>query len=236
MTCASTQTLTDYIRTVGQADSNTGYCSAFQLHVFLSVCALQKTADFSLFKSDTGDIVTEDGRSRCPFNPEYKSTAIMAGRSQNDWQLLIKSGFVSFVFRFIKAAMGISKITWHRKGTHWGRTSGFHYSVLHRSPFPLGKYLDYSGLFLSVADGELYAGTVSNFQGNEPIIYKSLSQGTSLKTENSLNWLQGTNLWLEGNTVYHCTSFDMKSIWARYVLCEVTMRFYVAGKCLPARP
>uniref|UniRef100_A0A3P9D6U4 Sema domain-containing protein n=1 Tax=Maylandia zebra TaxID=106582 RepID=A0A3P9D6U4_9CICH len=62
-------------------------------------------------------IVTEDGRSRCPFNPEYKSTAIMA-------------------------------------------------------------------------DGELYTGTVSNFQGNEPIIYKSLSQGTALKTENSLNWLQ----------------------------------------------
>uniref|UniRef100_A0A3B5MUE1 Sema domain-containing protein n=1 Tax=Xiphophorus couchianus TaxID=32473 RepID=A0A3B5MUE1_9TELE len=71
---------------------------------------------FSFVKSDAGEIVTEDGRSRCPFNPEYKSTAIMAG--------------------------------------------------------------------------ELYAGTVSNFQGNEPIIYKSLSQGTALKTENSLNWLQ----------------------------------------------
>lgn len=49
---------------------------------------------------------------------------------------------------------------------------------------------------LCVADGELYAGTVSNFQGNEPIIYKSLSQGTSLKTENSLNWLQGTRKYL----------------------------------------
>lgn len=45
-----------------------------------------------------------------------------------------------------------------------------------------------------VADGALYAGTVSNFQGNEPVIYKSLSQGTALKTENSLNWLQGTGL------------------------------------------
>lgn len=43
----------------------------------------------------------------------------------------------------------------------------------------------------SSADGELYAGTVSNFQGNEPIIYKSLSLGAALKTENSLNWLQG---------------------------------------------
>lgn len=50
----------------------------------------------------------------------------------------------------------------------------------------------YSARHGCVADGELYAGTVSNFQGNEPIIYKTLSQGTSLKTENSLNWLQGT--------------------------------------------
>uniref|UniRef100_A0A4W4GDX3 Sema domain-containing protein n=1 Tax=Electrophorus electricus TaxID=8005 RepID=A0A4W4GDX3_ELEEL len=75
------------------------------------------TVDFSLVRTEAGEIVTEDGRSRCPFNPEYKSTAIMA-------------------------------------------------------------------------DGELYAGTVSNFQGNEPIIYKSLGQGTALKTENSLNWLQ----------------------------------------------
>ncbi|XP_018519806.1 sema domain, immunoglobulin domain (Ig), transmembrane domain (TM) and short cytoplasmic domain, (semaphorin) 4Ba [Lates calcarifer] len=86
-------------------------------YAFSPICAYINTADFSLVKSDTGEIVTEDGRSRCPFNPEYKSTAIMA-------------------------------------------------------------------------DGDLYAGTVSNFQGNEPIIYKSLSQGTSLKTENSLNWLQ----------------------------------------------
>uniref|UniRef100_A0A671XDX2 Sema domain-containing protein n=1 Tax=Sparus aurata TaxID=8175 RepID=A0A671XDX2_SPAAU len=86
-------------------------------YAFSPTCAYIKTADFSLVRSDTGEIVTEDGRSRCPFNPEYKSTAIMA-------------------------------------------------------------------------DGELYAGTVSNFQGNEPIIYKSLSQGTALKTENSLNWLQ----------------------------------------------
>ncbi|KAM8893010.1 sema domain, immunoglobulin domain (Ig), transmembrane domain (TM) and short cytoplasmic domain, (semaphorin) 4Ba isoform 1-T2 [Spinachia spinachia] len=86
-------------------------------YAFSPTCAYINTADFSLVKSDAGEIVTEDGRGRCPFNPEYKSTAIMA-------------------------------------------------------------------------DGELYAGTVSNFQGNEPTIYKSLSQGTSLKTENSLNWLQ----------------------------------------------
>lgn len=35
--------------------------------------------DFSLVRSSTGVIVTEDGRNHCPYNPEYKSTAIMAG-------------------------------------------------------------------------------------------------------------------------------------------------------------
>uniref|UniRef100_A0A8C1G318 Sema domain-containing protein n=1 Tax=Cyprinus carpio TaxID=7962 RepID=A0A8C1G318_CYPCA len=86
-------------------------------YAFSPICAYINTSDFSLVRNEMGEIITEDGRSRCPFNPEYKSTAIMA-------------------------------------------------------------------------DGELYAGTVSNFQGNEPIIYKSLGQGTALKTENSLNWLQ----------------------------------------------
>ncbi|XP_028306943.1 sema domain, immunoglobulin domain (Ig), transmembrane domain (TM) and short cytoplasmic domain, (semaphorin) 4Ba [Gouania willdenowi] len=86
-------------------------------YAFSPVCAYIHAANFSLVTSQTGEVWTEDGRSRCPFNPEYKSTAIMA-------------------------------------------------------------------------DGELYAGTVSNFQGNEPIIFKSLNQGTALKTENSLNWLQ----------------------------------------------
>ncbi|XP_027030502.1 sema domain, immunoglobulin domain (Ig), transmembrane domain (TM) and short cytoplasmic domain, (semaphorin) 4Ba isoform X2 [Tachysurus fulvidraco] len=78
---------------------------------------LHNTKEFSLVRSSTGDIVTEDGRNHCPYNPEYKSTAIMAG-------------------------------------------------------------------------GDLYAATISNFQGNEPIIYKSFGRGTTLKTENSLNWLE----------------------------------------------
>uniref|UniRef100_A0A672PRQ0 Semaphorin 4B n=1 Tax=Sinocyclocheilus grahami TaxID=75366 RepID=A0A672PRQ0_SINGR len=45
-------------------------------------------------------------------------------------------------------------------------------------------------MFCCVTDGELYTATVSNFQGNEPTIYRSLGSGTPLKTENSLNWLQ----------------------------------------------
>lgn len=44
---------------------------------------------------------------------------------------------------------------------------------------------------ISLADGELYAGTVSNFQGNEPTISRSQESRIALKTENSLSWLQG---------------------------------------------
>uniref|UniRef100_A0A3Q4A8L4 Sema domain-containing protein n=1 Tax=Mola mola TaxID=94237 RepID=A0A3Q4A8L4_MOLML len=85
-------------------------------YAFSPICAYINTSTFTLERDEVGDVVIEDGRSRCPFNPEYKSTAIIVG--------------------------------------------------------------------------ELYTGTVSNFQGNEPVIYKSLGQGAALKTENSLKWLQ----------------------------------------------
>uniref|UniRef100_A0A8C5TYZ1 Sema domain-containing protein n=1 Tax=Malurus cyaneus samueli TaxID=2593467 RepID=A0A8C5TYZ1_9PASS len=39
------------------------------------------------------------------------------------------------------------------------------------------------------ADGELYAGTMNNFQGNEPIISRSLGSRTLLKTDAFLRWL-----------------------------------------------
>ncbi|NXJ99902.1 SEM4A protein, partial [Corythaixoides concolor] len=42
---------------------------------------------------------------------------------------------------------------------------------------------------LLVADGELYAGTMNNFQGNEPIISRSLGSRTLLKTDAFLRWL-----------------------------------------------
>ncbi|XP_072322000.1 sema domain, immunoglobulin domain (Ig), transmembrane domain (TM) and short cytoplasmic domain, (semaphorin) 4Ba [Eucyclogobius newberryi] len=86
-------------------------------YAFSPICAYINTTSFTLERDDVGEVMTEDGRSRCPFNPEYKSTAI-------------------------------------------------------------------------IVDGELYTGTVSNFQGNEPVIYKSLGQTAALKTENSLKWLQ----------------------------------------------
>ncbi|XP_032938862.1 semaphorin-4A isoform X2 [Catharus ustulatus] len=40
-----------------------------------------------------------------------------------------------------------------------------------------------------LVDGELYAGTMNNFQGNEPIISRSLGTRTLLKTDAFLRWL-----------------------------------------------
>uniref|UniRef100_F6VD85 Semaphorin-4B n=1 Tax=Monodelphis domestica TaxID=13616 RepID=F6VD85_MONDO len=84
---------------------------------FSPVCAYINIQNFSLEQDGAGNIVLEDGKGRCPFDPEYKSTAILV-------------------------------------------------------------------------DGKLYAGTVSNFQGNEPTISQSQGNRLTLKTENSLNWLQ----------------------------------------------
>ncbi|XP_052528615.1 semaphorin-4B isoform X2 [Tympanuchus pallidicinctus] len=85
---------------------------------FSPTCAYINVQHFSLERDGLGRVLLEDGKGRCPFDPEYHSTAVMV-------------------------------------------------------------------------DGELYAGTVSNFQGNEPTIYRSQESRISLKTENSLSWLQG---------------------------------------------
>ncbi|KAM4677004.1 semaphorin-4B [Discoglossus pictus] len=105
----------NYIKILLQLNSTHLY--ACGTYAFSPTCAYIKIQDFSLEKDASGNPVIEDGKIRCPYDPEYKSTAIMV-------------------------------------------------------------------------DGEMYAGTVSNFQGNEPIIYKSHDGKISLKTENSLNGLQ----------------------------------------------
>lgn len=47
--------------------------------ISLFVSHLQNTSTFTLEKDEVGEVVMEDGRSRCPFNPEYQSTAIIVG-------------------------------------------------------------------------------------------------------------------------------------------------------------
>uniref|UniRef100_A0A8C8RQV6 Semaphorin 4B n=1 Tax=Pelusios castaneus TaxID=367368 RepID=A0A8C8RQV6_9SAUR len=96
---------------------NSSYLYACGTGAFSPTCTYLNVQNFSLAREPSGQLLLEDGKGRCPFDPEYKSTAIMV-------------------------------------------------------------------------DGELYAGTVSNFQGNEPTIYRSQEGRISLKTENSLNWLQ----------------------------------------------
>nr|XP_056721983.1 semaphorin-4B [Euleptes europaea] len=84
---------------------------------FSPTCAYISIPDFSLVREASGKPALQDGKGRCPFDPEYRSTALLV-------------------------------------------------------------------------DGELYTGTVSNFQGNEPAISRSNSSRVAVKTENSLSWLQ----------------------------------------------
>ncbi|KAM6202403.1 semaphorin-4B [Rhynchocyon petersi] len=83
---------------------------------FSPVCTYINVKNFTLAKDRAGNILLEDGKGRCPFDPNFKSTAL-------------------------------------------------------------------------VVDGELYTGTVSSFQGNDPAISRSQSLRPT-KTESSLNWLQ----------------------------------------------
>ncbi|XP_036909488.1 semaphorin-4B isoform X1 [Sturnira hondurensis] len=83
---------------------------------FSPLCTYINVENFTLARDQAGNVLFEDGKGRCPFDPNFKSTALMV-------------------------------------------------------------------------DGELYTGTVSNFQGNDPAISRSQSRRPT-KTESSLNWLQ----------------------------------------------
>lgn len=83
---------------------------------FSPLCTYVNVENFTLAQDRAGSILLEDGKGRCPFDPNFKSTAL-------------------------------------------------------------------------VVDGELYTGTVSNFQGNDPAISRSQTLRPT-KTESSLNWLQ----------------------------------------------
>ncbi|XP_039217950.1 semaphorin-4B isoform X1 [Crotalus tigris] len=84
---------------------------------FSPTCTYISLPAFQLQRDPSGQLLLEDGKGRCPFDPEYRSTAI-------------------------------------------------------------------------TVDGELYTGTVSKFQGNEPTIFRSLGSRPPIKTESSLNWMQ----------------------------------------------
>ncbi|XP_053128382.1 semaphorin-4B isoform X2 [Hemicordylus capensis] len=96
---------------------NSTHLYACGTSAFSPTCTYINTPDFRLELGASGEPLLEDGKGRCPFDPEYKSTAIMV-------------------------------------------------------------------------EGDLYTGTVSNFQGKEPTISRSHSSRPAIKTENSLNWLQ----------------------------------------------
>ncbi|ELW62812.1 Semaphorin-4B [Tupaia chinensis] len=99
---------------------------------FSPACTYINVKNFTLAQDTAGNILLEDGKGRCPFDPNFKSTALMVGEC---WQ---------------EGRIGVPE---------------------------------------EQADGELYTGTASTFQGNDPVISRSQSPRPT-KTENSLNWLQ----------------------------------------------
>lgn len=42
---------------------------------------LQNVQRFSLEQDMSGKVLLEDGKGRCPFDPEYRSTAVMVGKA-----------------------------------------------------------------------------------------------------------------------------------------------------------
>ncbi|KAM8783131.1 semaphorin-4B [Rhynchonycteris naso] len=95
---------------------NSSYLFTCGTGAFSPLCTYINVENFTLARNEAGNVLLEDGKGRCPFDPNFKSTALMV-------------------------------------------------------------------------DGELYTGTVSNFQGNDPAISRSQSRRPT-KTESSLNWLQ----------------------------------------------
>ncbi|KYO41793.1 semaphorin-4A [Alligator mississippiensis] len=55
----------------------------------------------------------------------------------------------------------------------------------------------------ALVDGELYTGTMNNFQGNEPIISRALSNRTLLKTDAFLRWLQADAAFVASFSIPH---------------------------------
>lgn len=54
-----------------------------------STVLLQNVQHFSLERDASGKVVLEDGKGRCPFDPEYRSTAVMVGKAQHPGTLAL---------------------------------------------------------------------------------------------------------------------------------------------------
>lgn len=161
-----------------------------------SLLLLQNVQHFSLERDASGKVVLEDGKGRCPFDPEYRSTAVMVGKARHPGTLVLPP-LPSLCH---PGALTLPAVPWDLcplpcasaslcvSGQAEPRPG---YRRPRREAGPCWWHVAGPSGSLSLADGELYAGTVSNFQGNEPTISRSQESRIALKTENSLNWLQG---------------------------------------------
>lgn len=56
------------------------------------VCPLQNVDSFTLARDEAGNVLLEDGKGRCPFDPNFKSTALMVGKCWGQGGLLEAGG------------------------------------------------------------------------------------------------------------------------------------------------
>ncbi|MBN3278156.1 SEM4B protein, partial [Polyodon spathula] len=125
-------------------------------YAFSPTCAYINIEEFSLTPDSQGKPLAEDGKSRCPFDPYQKHTAIMV-------------------------------------------------------------------------EGELYAGTVSNFQGNTPVISRSL--GRPMKMDNTLGWLQGNSTFIKGSAGQDKVYFFFSEVSKEYEFTEKLTVSRIAQVC-----
>lgn len=52
---------------------------------------LQNVQRFSLERDMSGKVLLEDGKGRCPFDPEYRSTAVMVGKARRPGTLALSA-------------------------------------------------------------------------------------------------------------------------------------------------
>uniref|UniRef100_A0A8D2NWT6 Semaphorin 4A n=1 Tax=Zosterops lateralis melanops TaxID=1220523 RepID=A0A8D2NWT6_ZOSLA len=119
-----------------------------------------------------------------------------------DWVLALKvrwpcGGSGTECFNFIRVLVALNQTHLYVCGTYaFSPACTYIVSVLPRiggqlfldgkGQCPFDPQHTYTALLV---DGELYAGTMNNFQGNEPIISRSLGTRTLLKTDAFLRWL-----------------------------------------------
>lgn len=80
-------------------------------------------------------------------------------------------------------------------------------------------------------DGALYAATVNNFLGTEPIISRATENPAELiRTETSVTWLNGAGVCSQGGPVEQSLGLETKGQWGRSLGVEPIFKPLLRGE------